>query len=310
MLMKLVDQISLFLGIPKATVDEWSQDITYKKISIPKKTEGTRIIYVPNNNLKIIQYSIANFLFINEKYFPINRIAIAYRKGIQSPIKRSVQYHSKYPYTVKIDMKDFFPSIKFDDFYKSINKDTIFSDRENIEFIEKCCFVESSFLGIGAPSSPIISNIVMHKIDSNIFDYSSKKNAFITRYADDIMFSSNRKNDCIDFEKYIIDLLSKIDSPLLKINFKKTKYMSKSNRRQILGLIITPEGNISVGREKKRQVRAMIHQYDNLDDTGEYYLSGYLNYLCDVEIEFINKIMLKYGASLIQKIRKFNGNSI
>ncbi len=304
--MKLINEISRFIGIPENTIEEWSHNLNYGRIYIPKKSgQGKRVISIPNNNLKIIQYSLSRFLFSNEDLFPVHKIAIAYRKGVRSPIKLAVQKHAQYPYSIKVDMKDFFPSIRFDDLYNIIRNIPIFSDVENVHLVERCCFLDSSFLAIGAPTSPVISNIVMYNIDCELHAYAKKKSAYLSRYADDIIFSSKQKEDCNDFKKYISHILYSTESPLLRLNYDKTRYMFKSSKRRILGLTITPEGKISVGREQKRLIRAMIHQYHNLEQGQRYYLAGYLNYLYDVDTDFIGRLILKYGASLIEKLKKY-----
>lgn len=56
-------------------------------------------------------------------------------------------------------------------------------------------------LCVGAVSSPIISNIIMHKFDVMVLNYCRKNDLKYSRYADDIYLSSNSYIDAphIDF---------------------------------------------------------------------------------------------------------------
>ena len=66
------------------------------------------------------------------------------------------------------------------------------------------------------------------------------------------------------------------------------------------------EGVVSVGRDKKREIRSYIFNWDKIAEEKRVYLSGYLSYLGSVEPEFINSICQKYGAELIRRILSFN----
>ena len=78
--------------------------------------------------------------------------------------------------------------------------------------------------------------------------------------------------------------------------------MSKKRRRKITGLIITPDGNISVGRKKKRYIKLLIHKWEDLDDEKKNYLTGYLSYCMGVEPSFLISLHLKFGSEMINKI--------
>ena len=80
-------------------------------------------------------------------------------------------YHSQSKYFLKIDLKNFFPSICAEDFielvnewHKSTDLEWLF-DQIAIDFIKKTCFDINERLPIGYPSSPLISNTVMYPFD-------------------------------------------------------------------------------------------------------------------------------------------------
>ncbi len=166
--MLLRDKIIKDLKTPESLIDE---ALSYaqrrvKIFKIEKKSGGTRLISQPSNKLKIIQYWLINNLF---KKIEIHESAIAYREGLS--IYDNAKRHVKNNYFLKVDLKDFFPSIKQADLL-AILKEWIKANPQEWDFnlkakriIKLSCFDRSGSLPIGYPTSPIISNIVMMQFD-------------------------------------------------------------------------------------------------------------------------------------------------
>jgi retron-type reverse transcriptase len=159
-------------------------------------------------------------------------------------------------------------------------------------------------LAIGAPASPIISNIVMYDIDNEIIKYTKQNEASYTRYSDDIIYSSGVKGECVKFATFLGTLLSQMQSPKLEINKEKTIFMSQGTRKTVTGLTICPDGRISLGRKKKRLVSAMVHRAmkKKLPAEGKSYLKGYLSFILSVEPDFYDRLILKYGGEIIKQL--------
>ena len=130
------------------------------------------------------------------------------------------------------------------------------------------------------------------------------KDAEITRYADDIVFSSNDKEASSKFLNGINELLENTESPKLKLNNDKTFYLSKANRRRITGLIITPDGKVSIGRDRKRMIKSLVNnfKYGQLEQEEIYRLQGYLNFVKDVEPEYYTRLVIKYTSEVVESI--------
>ncbi|WP_256824116.1 reverse transcriptase domain-containing protein, partial [Rodentibacter caecimuris] len=117
------------------------------------------------------------------------------------------------------------------------------------------------YLSIGAPTSPFISNIIMLDFDTRLSDFCAKNDIVYTRYADDLAFSTNTPNKLSLLPLEIEKILENIDCPKkLKINKEKTVFTSRKHNRTLTGLVISNNGDISIGREKKRQLRAIAHK--------------------------------------------------
>jgi len=101
-------------------------------------------------------------------------------------------------------------------------------------------------------------------------------------------------------------LLEETISPKLKINNDKTLYTSRGTRRTITGLFVTPDGEVSLGRKNKRYVKKLIFDYKNnrLGPEHKKYLKGYLSFVEDVEPEFLNRLIIKYGGEVVRNAHK------
>lgn len=131
-------------------------------------------------------------------------------------------------------------------------------------------------------------------------------NSLYTRYADDIVFSTSKKNGCKDFLKKLKSVLINYNHPKLTINSSKTKFMSRKSKRMVTGLIITPQGKVSIGRENKEFIKMLLYQYNKklLNPEQVSYLTGYLSFIIDVEPAFFNTLVIKYGAVVSNLLKK------
>jgi RNA-directed DNA polymerase len=299
--MELIKRISEVLAISESDIERMISEspTSYKKYSIPKKNGGSRKIFQPSKATKSLQYVIIN-LFL--KSLKVHDSAKAYKKGFQSPLKTNAFLHKDFNYSVRVDFQDYFPSIKFVDLNYFLKKYNLNFTKKELGYINKIFFPEdyiSKGLPIGAPGSPIISNIVMYELDEKISSMvqSLSKPSCYSRYSDDIIFSTNEKGKSKIFIKKLEQILEKCNSPKLKLNQSKTYFMSRKNIRKITGLIITPDQNISIGRDKKRYIRKLIYDYykNNLEESKVICLKGYLAFILDNEPNFYNKLVLKYG---------------
>jgi RNA-directed DNA polymerase len=122
-----------------------------------------------------------------------------------------------------------------------------------------------------------------------------------TRYADDLYFSTNRLGI---LEPLLEELRLQIrlrKSPALGINDEKTIFTSRKRRRAVTGLILTPEGRVSLGRKKKRYIRSLIFQLTRrqLSDKECNYLRGFISFAMSVEPTFIQSLEAKFGADVL-----------
>ena len=109
----------------------------------------------------------------------------------------------------------------------------------------------------GAPTSPIISNMIMYKVDNLIMKLCKKYDFIYTRYADDITISSVKPID---------DKIKKIISKIFlrynfSLNHKKTRLYGPKNKKIITGISIS-SGTPMLPRKTKRIWRQEINMIE------------------------------------------------
>lgn len=87
------------------------------------------------------------------------------------------------------------------------------------------------YLPLGAPSSPWLSNLVFQNVDFQILNLLKDKKIQYTRYADDLMFSSDY-DDLIWLKDEVEKLLS---NHKFIINAGKTKLFTENDQKLLMG---------------------------------------------------------------------------
>ncbi|GAK29467.1 DNA polymerase [Serratia liquefaciens FK01] len=159
-------------------------------------------------------------------------------------------------------------------------------------------------LSVGAPSSPMVSNFCLYEFDRLLSDECQSTGIVYTRYADDLTFSTNTPNLLKLLPAFIQALLAKLYKNALRLNHGKTVFSSKAHNRHVTGITLNNEGQLSLGRERKRFIKHLINQYKYglLDDVDTSYLRGLLAFANHIEPEFITRMNEKYTAALVGSI--------
>lgn len=265
---------------------------SYKTYKIPKKNGKLREVAQPAKEVKFLQYLAISLI---EEKLPIHISAKAYRKK-QSILSNAIP-HKNSNYLVKLDFFEFFNSITYFDVLQHLKLHCSESlDHESLELISRLLTWDKKknsnlFLSIGAPSSPLISNSILYEFDQKIFDFCKNKNITYTRYADDTTYSSKNHIEKSEIINFINDFFEKAEYPKIHINIQKIFSGSKKSKRKVTGLILTPDGKISVGREMKKKIRSMHHKFKlGLLDSDEIEkLRGYISYINSIEDGFDKK---------------------
>jgi len=281
--MNKIDEFILETGLNRSAIENYITfaDAYYNTFYIKKKQKGKmRIIDCPNANLKSIQRWILN------KY--LNKIEISKRANgfVQNRgIKRNAMFHLNKKYILSIDIKDFFPSITQKQVFEVLFKK--FNDKGFALKLAKLCTFKRK-LPQGAPTSPALSNIVFNEIDDSIMRFCNSKLVNYSRYADDLTFSSDNKNNLVTIYRYVNNLLRENG---FRINKKKTRYLSGKGKMEITGVYIN-SGKPKVSKELRKQVRAELFNYFIKDNSSINIkrLAGNISFIKSIESDYQKKI--------------------
>jgi RNA-directed DNA polymerase len=283
----------------------------YKVFRIPKRTPGQfRTIAQPAREVKALQYWVIKNVL---KRFYVHPAALAYREDLS--IADNARPHASGRFLLKMDFKDFFPSLKASDFRVFVKKNKASFDTEEIEALCRILFWMPSgttdlCLSIGAPTSPMLSNVLMADFDRRISTFCSARSVSYTRYADDLSFSSARSQDLRAVERAVLSWCRRSKTPALTVNEVKTVRVSKRDARRVTGLVLTNDRKVSLGRDEKRLIRARMHHFvtGRLDAEQTSKLRGTLAYVKSVEPTFMRRLRKKYGTDAINACLKGKSN--
>ena len=290
----------------------------YYEFSIPKKTGGLRKIDAPNDDLKAALVEL-KLILENDFGALYHTSAYAYVRGrcTVDAVKRHQANNSKW--VLKTDFSNFFGSTTLDFTMKMISMLFPFSEVVKIQrgkdALEKALslgFLDGG-LPQGTPLSPTLTNIVMIPIDHALAKHFSEKNMVYTRYADDIDVSCQVGFKFTDEVAFINKTVRDFGAPFM-IKPEKTHYGSTAGRNWILGVMLNKDNAITIGHARKKQFKAMIHNYltDYKKgvrwDVGDVQqLQGLISYYLMIERQYITHVIIennkKHGLNLGQVMK-------
>lgn len=231
----------------------------YTVFHLPKRRGGYRIIAAPVTSIKILQ----------KKFNQVLRCVYKKRTPVHGFVeKRSVitnaQAHIAKSLILNIDLKDFFPSLHFGRvsglfMHYPFNLNKLVAD----SLAKLCCYDKA--LPQGAPTSPIISNMICSKLDRQLSKLASEHDCTYTRYADDLTFSTDSNAFHTSVASYSevgkLELGSGLKDIIkdnsFRINPDKIKMRNKLERQSVTGVTVNEFPNLP--RRYVRQIRAMFH---------------------------------------------------
>lgn len=251
--------LSLLLGINKKTLSTiiYSPEKYYRSFKISKRNGSEREISSPYPVLRYIQRWILRNILEN---ILVNENATGFIKN--KSILDNIKPHLNQECVLKIDLKDFFPNIKFTRIM-AIFKVCGYTNKVSF-YLARLCSCNGS-LPQGASTSPYLANIVAKKLDSRLYCFAKYFSLAYTRYADDIAFSGETLP--WKLQSYIYKI---IEEEGFIINENKTKLLKGNSKKIITGIsvnTISPK----VPRSYKRQLRH--ESFIMLKLTKEQYIS-------------------------------------
>jgi hypothetical protein len=217
---------------------------------IPKKSGGTRAIYVPNSTEKARLRESLSLLTPRLK-------AVTYAHGFvpgRSIVTNALPHKGK-AVTISFDLAEFFDSVTVEKF----GRGTLPEGSEEW-FVLGPDGKKAARQGL--PTSPALANLAAKPLDEAIVKGLKKKGitAVYTRYADDLSISLDKDDPGeIELAKQVV--AEAVARCGFRLNKKKTRVQrAKSGRREICGLMVDETG-VHIPRRIKRKIRAARHAY-------------------------------------------------
>ncbi|WP_412023476.1 reverse transcriptase family protein [Burkholderia cepacia] len=256
--------------VPVKTLRAWvarRDSDAYRTFMLAKggtPSRGYRMISVPRPDLKHVQRWICDNILALEKPHSASK---AYTP--KSTLVEAVEPHLGCRWLIKLDLHAFFDSIPETSVYK-VFEGIGYQPLVAIELARICTRLSPDsrwrahsrwqsrrperysnvkgyavkrlgYLPQGAPTSPMLSNLVMRVFDADLTAVAVKRGFQYTRYADDLAFSTKEMSSRNLCGALITDVYKLIAKYGLAPNLSKTAVTPPGGRKLLLGLLIDGE---------------------------------------------------------------------
>jgi hypothetical protein len=241
--------------------------------------------------------------------------AFAYVRGRSTidALKRHQRNESKW--YLKLDFSNFFGSTTLDFVMKQLEWLFPFNEvmkqdggKKALQDALSLAFLNGG-LPQGTPFSPAITNLMMIPIDHYIAREMREHTPHIvyTRYADDLLLSSDLSFMFKEVQQKIIAILEKFNAPFT-IKKEKTRYGSSAGSNWNLGVMLNKDNQITIGNQKKKLFKAMLFSLHTDFEKKVFWSSsdiqefqGLMSYYLMVEKDNIQKIIDTYDQKYKRK---------
>lgn len=300
----------------------------YTFFRIRKRSGGYRQISVPDAKLMAVQRWIAAHIL---SALPVHRASCAFAP--ESSIRRCAKQHCNARWLIKMDISGFFGSISEIQVYR-IFLDAGYAPLVAFELTRLCTHAPSGskrydriewqaprasrkiaayrqfnigYLPQGAPTSPMLSNLVMREIDKKITSLATQAGLTYTRYSDDITFSTRGNFDRARALIIVRQVATCLRSVGLTVNTRKTCIVPPGARKVVLGLLVDgAEPQLTrkfrdnlrqhlyylgkVGPEAHRNAR----KFDTVSGMHRH-IRGLIDYAKSIDEAFAAKMLMKFN---------------
>jgi len=258
--------VASLLGVPVKQMTWWiwalDEDRRYQRFDIARKSgDEPREINAPIKPIKDMQRTLAQHLA--QFYRPRNQVH-GFIEG-RSVLSNSSRHRRK-KWVLRVDLREFFDEINFGRVRGVFLKPPFdYPEEVATTLAQLCC--HRNALPQGAPTSPVISNFVCRKLDSEVADLARQERCHVTRYADDITISTDRTVFPASLGSWEggrstvgPELKELIEENGFKVNGQKTKLTRYTQRQRVTGLVINEK--LNVPRDYIRGLRSLLHIWE------------------------------------------------
>lgn len=283
---------------------------TYLILSYIKDKKTNQLIQ-KSQELKDYHTFLNNILF---KYMRVHKCVYSYQQNLS--VYDAIYLHKDSNSYFKTDIKNFFHSIDKELVVQylenNISQYPVSQDIAKYFSYISDIVIYDNHLPVGFSTSPSISNAILYDFDNVMEKYCEMNNIIYTRYSDDLIFSSQDYVILQNLEKIITQHLNSLYRGSFQLNKEKTQFLDKTDKLTLLGLTITPDNHITVDKHIKENIKHLLYYYMNDKDKFNDFLKlrygnsiikayGALNYINEIDKNFILKLRKKYGNFIVDK---------
>lgn len=303
----------------------------YKKFSIRKRSGNRRFIHVPTPKLMRTQRWISEHILAK---LPVHTSSQAFKKG--NSIKKCALRHCGAKWIIKIDIEDFFSSISEIQVYRvfrSLNYQPLVAFE-----LARICTVGThnmsprrlypswkilnpnsvipsysqnllGYLPQGAPTSPLLANLIMKDCDIALQNLALSNNLIYTRYSDDLTFSTaDKKFDRSKAKKFIYNAYKIISEYGFKPQFRKTTLVPPGSKKIVLGLNVDSDVP-RLAKHTRDSIRQHLYYLEKMGPVHhafnrkfdsvwglKMHLRGLIDYANMIEPEFAKACLVKFNS--------------
>src|SRR6187399_1139547 len=263
----------------------------YVAFEVPKASGGVRVLHAPRPELKRLQRELLRMFLAPLEAHTAAHGFVAGRSTVTNATP-----HIGARVILKLDIVDFFPTIHFGRVAGLFERHGAGHEAARtlaaiVTFRPKLPdgrIAWPSVLPQGAPTSPMLSNLVCRRLDARLTGLAERTGAAYTRYADDLTFSFRDvpEQGIGHFAWWVNQILGQ--EGFIE-NLKKRHVIRTSGQQRVTGLVTNT--GLSVPRAARRRFRAVLHSCQQHGVTQEVtgheepraYLLGFASYVAMVQ---------------------------
>ncbi len=228
---------------------------------IPKRAGGSREIKAPERGLLTIQrlllVCMRAVLLTRERTSPNatpNEYTDLAAHGFTAgrSVVTNAQPHVGRAFVYNLDLRNFFPSIHYGRVVAVLQLPPFGLRPEAAQLVANLCTDRTApreenkpgqaSLPQGAPTSPLLSNLVCQRLDRRLRQLARKNGCFYTRYADDLTFSADRAAFTKNFRDELIGIIT---AEKFENHPEKERIQRPWQKQEVTGIVVNEKPNVS-----------------------------------------------------------------
>jgi hypothetical protein len=186
-------------------------------------------------------------------------------------IMTNARQHVHRRFVFNTDLEGFFDAINFGRVRGFFITNKNFQLHQDVATIIAQIACRQNALPQGAPTSPVVSNLIGHILDIHVAKLAAEAGCVYSRYADDLTFSTNEKkfpediavNSGAEPHRWVVGerLRKIIEKQGFAINETKSRMHYADSRQEVTGLVVNRR--VNVRSDYRARVRQMVQRLTN-----------------------------------------------